>query len=56
MYGFEKKDLGNIKDSELVAFRELADVILGYSDTEIAKRVADGALIEIEPPKEGEDG
>lgn len=55
VYGFEKKDLGNIKDSELVAFRELADVVLGYSDAEIAKRVADGALIEIEPPKENAD-
>jgi len=52
VYGFEKKDLGNIKASELAAFRELADVILGYSDAEIAKRVADGALIALEPPEE----
>jgi hypothetical protein len=36
----------------LEAFRELAHVILGYSDAEIAKRVADGALIELDPPKE----
>jgi hypothetical protein len=33
----------------LDAFRELADVILGYSDSEMAKRVADGVLIEIQP-------
>jgi hypothetical protein len=53
VYGFEKKDLGNIKANELEAFRELADVVLGYSDTtEMAKRVADGALLEIQPPKE----
>jgi len=52
VYGFEKKDLGNIKANELEAFKELADVILGYSDVEIAKRVADGALIEVEAPKE----
>jgi hypothetical protein len=52
VYGFEKKDLGNIKANELEAFRELADVILGYSDAEIAKRVADGALIELDPSKE----
>lgn len=52
VYGFEKKDLGSIKANELEAFRELADVILGYSDVEIAKRVADGALIELDPPKE----
>ena len=42
VHGFEKKDLGNIKANELEALRELADVILGYSDSEMAKRVADG--------------
>ena len=52
VYGFEKKNLGNIKSDELEAFRELAEVILGYSDAEISKRVADGALIELEPPME----
>ncbi len=49
VYGFEKKDQDNIKAGELEAFRELADVILGYSDAEISKRVADGALIELKP-------
>jgi hypothetical protein len=53
VYGFEKKDLGNIKTNELEAFRELADVVLGYSDAEIEKRVADGALIPIHPPRGG---
>jgi hypothetical protein len=52
VHGFEKKDVGNIRANELEAFKELADVILGYSETEMAKRVADGALIEILPPKE----
>ncbi|MHB1938513.1 MAG: type II toxin-antitoxin system RelE/ParE family toxin, partial [Acidobacteriaceae bacterium] len=55
VYGFEKKDLGNIKANELEAFRELANVLLGYSDSEIAKRVADGALIEIPEPEEDEN-
>ena len=55
VYGFEKRNLGNIKTDELEAFRELADVILGYSDAEIVKRAADGALIEIEPPTENEN-
>jgi hypothetical protein len=32
VFGFEKKDLGNIKTNELEAFRELADLLLGYSD------------------------
>jgi hypothetical protein len=47
VYGFEKKDLANIQSDELEAFRELADLLLGYSEIEMAKRVADGALIEI---------
>ena len=53
VYGFEKKDRGNINDNELQAFRELARVILGYTNDEIAKRVADGALIEVQA-QEGE--
>ena len=52
VHGFEKKDLGNIKIDELEAFRELARIVLGYSDAEIAKRTADGALISVEPPQE----
>lgn len=55
VFGFEKKNLGNIKTNELETFRELADVILGYSDAEMAARVADGALIEIQLPEEGEN-
>jgi hypothetical protein len=39
----------------LEAFREPADVVLGYSDLEIAKRVADGALIEVPQPEENDD-
>lgn len=54
-YGFEKKDLGNIKANELEAFKELAGIVLGYSSVEMAKRVADGALIEIHPPREDEN-
>jgi hypothetical protein len=56
VYGFEKKDLGNIKANELEGFRELANVVLGYSDAEMAKRVADGALVEILPVEEGGNG
>jgi hypothetical protein len=55
VYGFEKKSLANIKADELDAFRELADVILGYSEAEMAQRTSDGALIEIEPPRENRD-
>ena len=52
VHGFEKKDVGNIKRNELEAFRELADVILGCSESEIANFVTEGALIEIWPPTE----
>jgi hypothetical protein len=53
VYGFEKKDTGNIDRRELEAFRELAEVILGYTDIEIEQRVNDGALFKVEEP--GED-
>lgn len=52
VYGFEKKDLANIRPNELEAFRELAQVILGYTPAEIAKRVEDGALFNVEKPEE----
>ena len=55
VYGFEKKDLGNLSSDELWAFRELADVILGYSDGEMAQRINAGALIEIENPPGGQN-
>jgi hypothetical protein len=51
VYGFEKKDLANIRSNELEAFRELAQVILGYTNAEIAKRVQDGALFEVKRPE-----
>jgi hypothetical protein len=52
VYGFQKKDLANIRPNELEAFRELAHVVLGYTNAEIAKRVEDGALFEVEKPEE----
>lgn len=55
VYGFEKKDLANIKQDELEAFRELSAVILGYTDAEMAKRVEDGVLFRVEEPKEDDD-
>jgi hypothetical protein len=50
IYGFEKKHVANIDRRELEAFRELADVILGYTDAEIEQRVTDGALLRVEDP------
>ncbi len=53
VYGFEKKDVTNIDRRELEAFRELAAVILGYTEAEMKQRVKDGALFNVEKP--GED-
>jgi hypothetical protein len=47
VYGFEKKDLANIRPDELEAFRDLAEVVLSYTEAEMARRLEDGALIEI---------
>ena len=53
VYGFEKKDVANIDRRELEAFRELATVILGYTDDEIEQRIIDGVLFKVE--ERGED-
>ncbi len=53
VYGFEKKDRANIKANELEAFRELASILLGYTEAELAKRVEDGALFQVPAPGEG---
>lgn len=52
VYGFEKKERANIRQDELEAFRELAKVVLGYTESEIAQRVKDGAFIELRQPEE----
>jgi hypothetical protein len=55
VYGFEKKDLANIKRNELEAFRELAGVVLRYTDAEMAKFVEDGVFFSVEAPEEEEN-
>jgi hypothetical protein len=54
VYGFEKKDVSNIRPDELEAFRKYAEVVLGYTNAEMAQRVEDGALFKVEE-SEGED-
>jgi hypothetical protein len=53
VYGFEKKDLANIKPDELEGLRELAKVILGYSKAEIENMVELGALFKIQEDDNG---
>lgn len=52
VYGFEKKDRANIDRRELEAFRELAEVVLGYTEAEMSQRVKDGALVNVEAKEE----
>jgi hypothetical protein len=47
VYGFEKKDKSNIDRRELEALRELAQVVLGYTNSELDQQVRNGALIHI---------
>jgi hypothetical protein len=53
MFGFEKKDLANIKQDELKGYRKAAKIYLGYSEAEITSIVRQKALIEIDPPRKG---
>ena len=48
-YGFSKSARDNIDDDELAAFKNLAAIMLAYSDLEISKAIKTGALVEVEP-------
>lgn len=50
MYGFEKKDLANIKSDELRAYRKAAKVYLRYSQEQMTTIVREKALVEIHRP------
>lgn len=47
VHGFAKKDLANVDARELKALKQLAKVILGYSEVEMASAVASGILLEV---------
>jgi hypothetical protein len=53
MFGFEKKDLANIKPDELKAYRKAARIYLGYTEEEITAIVKQKALLEIAPTGKG---
>jgi hypothetical protein len=55
VYGFEKKDKANIGQSDLMAFRALAEDVLQCPDSAIAHRAASGSLIPVRPPEGGND-
>lgn len=47
VYAFAKNERANITSRELEAFRELASLVLAYTENEIAASLAAGALVEI---------
>jgi hypothetical protein len=53
MFGFEKKDLANIKPDELKAYRKAARIYLGYTEEEMTAIVKAKALFEIAPSSKG---
>jgi hypothetical protein len=53
MFGFEKKDLANIKPDELKGYRKAARIYLGYTEAEISAIVKEKALFELAPSKKG---
>jgi hypothetical protein len=53
MFGFEKKDMANIKPDELQAYRKAAGIYLGYTEAEITAIAKQKALFEIAPPRKG---
>ncbi|MGA2047939.1 MAG: type II toxin-antitoxin system RelE/ParE family toxin [Terracidiphilus sp.] len=53
MFGFEKKDLANVKPDELKGYRKAARIYLGYTEEEISAIVKHGALLEIARSRKG---
>lgn len=47
MFGFEKKDMGNIKLNELKEYRDLAKIYLSFSEPEMTDLVKKQVLIEL---------
>ncbi len=48
IYGFEKSEKSNISTTEEKAFKIIAKALLTYSTSELATKIADSALIEVE--------
>ena len=48
-YLFAKKDKANIDGGELAAFRSLVKIYSGLTEAQIARLLADGDILEIEP-------
>lgn len=53
MFGFEKKDMANIRPDELKGYRKAAGIYLGFTEEEITAFVKQKALFEIAPIGKG---
>ncbi|MBF0377268.1 MAG: type II toxin-antitoxin system RelE/ParE family toxin [Desulfamplus sp.] len=49
IHGFAKNEKENLSKQELNAFKELAVILLGLSDTAITTAIKNGDFIEVEP-------
>jgi hypothetical protein len=49
VHGFAKKEKSNLSQKELVAFKELAKVLLGFSTEEINIAIKNGDFVEVKP-------
>lgn len=47
VYGFPKNARSTLERDELKGFKELADVMLGYDQTALAKALKNGAIVEV---------
>jgi hypothetical protein len=56
MYGFEKKDLVNIRKDELKAFKASAKIYLGFSDEKMSELTQQSVLIELVPESKSATG
>ncbi len=56
MYGFEKKNLANIRKDELKAFKASAKIYLGFSDEQMSELKQQSILIEIVPESKSGHG
>ena len=55
VFGFEKKDMANISASDLLSFREFAEVYLGYSAVEMEELVKKGTILQVEAGEDEQD-
>lgn len=56
VYGFAKSDKANVSAKELKALRQLANVLLGFSDMELRTAQGAGELVEVVRNDEEQEG